>query len=238
MVISKTIDDTVTATVRKENDERAAKHVSSGKLSASMLGAPLQEQILKALGVPQKEVDDYTLRKFLRGNHVEDWIVQHIPDVIATQKAIEYRNAVGIIDALVDTASWDFNFGVIPLEVKSVANAKYKRIEQTKQADRSHKLQAGLYALAEGVEHYAICYVAADDYRIRVEIHKTADIKEEVDAIIDTFDAQLKSGIVPVFECKEAWQKNPRYAKFPAFLTLTEEEIVLKLEELQIKTTK
>ena len=56
-----------------------------GWLSASRLNDPLLWQVLYVLGVPQKPIDEYTLRKFLRGNHVEDWLLSNM-DCIDKQK--------------------------------------------------------------------------------------------------------------------------------------------------------
>src|SRR3990167_4508836 len=101
----------------EKNKEKERNHKSSGKLSASMLNDPLQWQILKVLGAPQKELDEYTLRKFFRGNQIEDWAVGETPDVIEKQKLIEYRNCIGYADATVDTKNWDFKLGIIPVEL-------------------------------------------------------------------------------------------------------------------------
>ena len=184
--------------------EKEKTHISSGKLSASKLGSPLQWQILYVRGVPSKEIDEYTYRKFLRGNHVEDWLIGEIK-CVDKQKFVEYRNVVGYADAIIDTKDWQFPCGIIPLEIKSVANSKFKRIVKEKNADRGHKLQAGLYALALGYDNFAVCYVAADDYRIHTYIYETKDIKEEIDRIIDRFDEAIKIPKVPEFEATESW---------------------------------
>jgi len=65
------IDNKISKKVVEENKQRELNHVSSGRLSASMLGEPLQWQILKIKGVKPKEIDEYTLRKFIRGKDVE-----------------------------------------------------------------------------------------------------------------------------------------------------------------------
>ena len=127
-MIDSTIDNQIRDELKKRNEEEAAKHKSSGKLSASMLGLPLQWQVLKVLGVPGREFDDYTLRKFQRGKDVESWLMKFLR-AAEKQKFVEYRNCVGYVDALVDTSGWEQNHGVIPLDVKSVANMKFKRVE-------------------------------------------------------------------------------------------------------------
>ena len=204
------------------NKERAA-HKSSGKLSASALGQPLQWQILHCLGVEQKEFEEYTLRKFIRGKAVERWLLDIMPDVIEEQKFAGYRGCVGFIDAIVDTKEWNFPSGIIPVEIKSTSNMKFKRILRNG-ADESHKLQAGYYALCEGTPRYAVVYVSTDDMRIETYIYETADIKDKIDAIIARFDKQKMIG-VPVFIPEEKWQENPKYNNYPDFFIRTQEEI-------------
>ncbi len=231
-IVSSHIDRWISQILIANNQKDREEHISSGKLSASMLGKPLQEQILKVKGVPQKEVDEYVLRKFQRGKDVEDWLVKNLPALITTQKPVEYRNVVGLIDAVVSTSGWERDFGQIPLEVKSVTNAKYKNIIRSGEADRSHILQACLYALAENKPYFAVCYIASDDYRIWTMVFKTSDYKDKVDTIIDTFEKQLASEMIPVFEAIESWQKNKMYALYPEFMDLTEEDVNKKYKEL------
>lgn len=208
----------------ERNKKERANHISSGKLSAGMLYQPLQWQILKIMGVEPRPLDEYVLRKFLRGKQIEEWAISEIPDVVAMQKFVEYKNTVGYIDALVDTKEWDFNTGVIPAEIKSVANAKYRRIMMNG-ADKGHILQAGLYALAEKTEQFAIIYVASDDLRIKVYIYETKDYKQEIDEIIARFYKQLESGLVPVFEPTAKWQSDLKYCQYPDFMGLDEEQL-------------
>lgn len=212
-------------------EEKERNHKSSGKLSASKLGDPLLWQILYVLGVPAAPIDEYTYRKFLRGNHVEDWLVSEL-DAIDKQKFVEYRNVVGYADVLADTAKWDFNVGIIPLEIKSVANAKFKRVVK-EGVQRGHKLQGGLYAVALNKANFGVSYVATDDYRVHTFIYDTEEVKKEIDQVITTFEealAQAKQGIFPKFNALEKWQENPKYSRYPEFTTLTSEEIKTKLE--------
>lgn len=228
------IDEYITKAMYEKDKLEQENHKSSGKLSASMLGQPLQWQILKIMGVPQKEMDTYTLRKFQRGKDVEKWFVSMIPDLLGTQKFLEYRNCVGYCDAIVDTSHHHFDAGVIPHEVKSVANAKFKRICDDGDADRSHKLQACLYAMAMEKKHFAIDYIASDDYRIKTFVYSTEDYRKDVDEIIDRFDAQIATGLVPAFIPEEAWQSNPKYNNYPDFLDLSQDlcqELLLKIRK-------
>lgn len=230
------IDSFIGVNLTEANKAERENHVSSGKLSAGMLGQPLQWQILKYYEAPQKEFDEYTLRKFLRGKEIEKWLIEQIPNKIVQedgkQKEALYRDVVGFIDAIVDTKDWDFPIGIIPLEIKSVSNAKYKRILQSSQPDRSHTLQAALYALSEGKPHFAICYVATDDLRVKTYIQDTADFKDDIDGIIYRYDAQLKTGLIPVFQEEEAWQKSVKYNNYPEWMDLTQDEINEKQQEL------
>lgn len=224
-IISQTLDRAISKTLREANGKREKEHVSSGKLSASMLGKPLQVQVLKSIGVPGKVFDDYTLRKFQRGIHCEEGVLTHLNgSLVEKQKQVEYRGVIGFVDAVIDTKDWDFNVGIIPAEVKSVANAKYKRIEQAGSPDRSHLLQGALYALALQTEKFALIYIASDDYRIRVSIHDTDQYHGEIDSIIDRYDAQMTKKEIPAFVAEEAWMSNPKYADYPDFIPLSGEE--------------
>lgn len=229
MLIETHLDKEVSRVVRELNDAESLKHTPSGKLSAGSLMEPLQWQILKALGVGKPEFDDYTLRKFLRGKQVEEWLLSHTPSLLKSQEFVEYRGVVGYVDAIVETDKYDHNLGIIPHEIKSVTNAKFKRLMKTKEADSGHKLQGGLYALALGASHYAINYVATDDLRIATFIYPVADIKEEIDQIITDYDNQIEKQVIPIFEPRFSWQANKLYNKFPEWSELTEEECQLAI---------
>lgn len=232
MKLDNYLDRKIGEALLAENEERENGHKSSGKLSASMLGWPLQWQILKSLGVPQSKKDEYTLRKFKRGNHVEDWLIEHL-NPIEKQAFVEYRGCIGYADAIVDTKDWDFQVGTIPLEIKSTTNLKFKKIVK-QGADRSHKLQAGLYALSKGSEQFGVTYVASDDYRVQTFIYETKDVKDEIDQIISRYESQMKIGI-PVFEAAEDWQANKLYNNYPEWSELTQEEVNKKYEEIKQK---
>lgn len=229
MLIDNYIDRKIGETLSKENEEERKNHVSSGKLTASMLGEPLQWQILKVIGVEPKPIDEYTLRKFKRGKDIETWLMTHI-GAIETQKKVEYRDVVGIVDAVCDTKDWDFPKGIIPVEIKSVSNAKFKRIVKAVAPDRGHCLQACLYALAIGCPHFAVSYVATDDLRVHTFILETEDWREKVDTIINRFEEQHSKAEVPVFIPEEKWQADLKYNKYPEWSNLTEEEIAQKIK--------
>jgi hypothetical protein len=231
-MIDRYIDRKISEQLALKNSEERKNHKSSGKLSASMLGWPLQWQILKSLGVPQKEVDEYTLRKFLRGKQVEDWVVSYL-EPIETQKFCEYKGSIGYADAICDTKDWDFKNGIIPVEVKSVTNMKFKRIE--KGADRSHLLQGALYALGLKSPKFAVLYVASDDYRISLSEYDVEAFRGEIEGIIAEFDSQIAQKVVPEFLPKEKWQGDLKYNMYPEWSELKEKELEIKLKQYESK---
>lgn len=208
-----------------ENEKDSLQHVSSGKLSASMLGQPTQWQVLKVIGVPGDSLEEYVTRKFARGNDVEEWLVNQMPGIVEKQKLVEYKNVVGIVDAIVDMKSWNLNLETLPHEIKSVSNMKYKRITKSAEPDKSHCLQACLYALALGTTQFCIDYVASDDYRVESYMLDTKEYSQEVENIITSFDNQLRMGIVPEFKAYLDWQDNEKYANYKRFKGLNSEQI-------------
>ncbi len=234
MKLDKYVDRHITETLRAKNEEHEKGYTSKGNLSASQLGWPLQWQILKSRGIKAPPPDDYTLRKFSRGNHVEEWFISMMPDVVDTQQKVAYKGVTGRLDCTVNTLGWDFNVGTIPVEVKSVTNAKFRRIVQRKETDRGHLLQGGLYALALGAPHFAIAYIASDDYRIRVHIHTVKEVQPTIDGIIKRFENQVALGTIPVFSPEEDWQENIKYNMYPEWASLTEDEITSKLKDYEL----
>ena len=234
MINDNTIDRKITNLLISEQEEEAKEHISSGKLTASMLGQPLLFQILKKLNVKEKDFEPYVLRKFKRGNHVEEWIKKYMDGIISEQEEVTYRDAFGKIDVLIDSSSYEFNLGIIPHEIKSVANMKFKNILRNGEADPQHKLQACFYALAKNSKYYAIDYVASDDYRIKTMIYETEDLKEEVDKIIDEYNYHIENKIIPDFVARYKWQESKEYSMFPDFIGLKSDEVKIILEKLQI----
>lgn len=223
------LDSAIEERVLQESKEKEEKHIPSGKLSASILGQPLQWQILKVIGVPADFKEEYVLRKFLRGRHVEDWLTEYMVGIINKQKLVEYRNVVGWVDAIVDMRDWHLDYGVIPHEIKSVSNLKYKRIEKNG-ADEQHILQACLYAMALGTDKFAIDYVATDDYRINTLLFDTKEFSGRVESIIDIFDEAVVSKKIPVFEPFLAWHSLAEYNPYKEFVDLSSEEAEEKVK--------
>lgn len=228
-VIDEFIDRKIGQVLLAENAEEQKNHISSGKLSASQLGDPLQWQILKAMGTPTTPFDEYVLRKFKRGKDIEKWVLQFLKTVAqeeGKQDFVVYRDTVGYLDAMCDTSDWDFKHGIIPVEVKSVSNAKYKRVVANG-PDRSHVLQASFYAIAKGSTHTSVLYVASDDLRVRCYIIEVNEkLREEIENIITKFQTQLATGEIPVFQAIEAWQANDKYCRYLEYRDKTKEQLL------------
>lgn len=224
------------------NTERSEAHESRGGLSASMLYQPLRFQVLKSLGAPRREIDPYVLGKFKRGTDVEDWYVEQLQNMnclVSGQKEVFYRETRGFIDALVDTKDWQFKCGVLPLEVKSITNAKLRRVKKTG-IDWHYKLQACLYALAEGSEHYAVTIISAEDLRTETYIFKTREMANDVDkrisAYIKAMEDWRKDRVLPKLEVQDAsvkWSISPGYAMFDDFwIEAPDSAVINKLEKI------
>lgn len=230
------LDAVVANKLLEEQQDNKRQRELVGRLSGSILGSPLLFQLLHMIGVPEKSIDEYVLRKFQRGHHVEAWIMEHLPGIIPTpddkQHDIIYRGVTGHIDAVVDMKEWDMpKLGIIPHEVKSVTNLKYKRIEKSGGADWQHQMQAGMYALALNADHFMIHYVASDDYRISSMLYETKEIAADIDRVIDEVLEQLATGKLPVFVARLDWQNNKDYQNYPAWSELTEDQVNKKLKK-------
>lgn len=235
MKIDQSLDRFIGESVEKKYEEDRVKHTPSGKISASILGNPLQWQILKVIGVPS-DIDEYVKRKFQRGKDVEDWVVKNMRGLVDSQKEVNYRNCVGYVDAVIDSKDYGLKLGVIPHEIKSVANAKYRRIVGTmtrrgQGADRSHCLQSTLYALAMGASASVLDYIASDDYRATSFVIGVEEYKDTVERIIDRFYKQIASGKMPRFSAEEEWQYNIDYNSYPQWAELNSKQCMSKLEK-------
>ena len=192
-----------------------------------MLYQPVRWQLLKNLGATRKEFDAYTLAKFKRGVDVEEWYVTQLREagVLVEPKAkdgqdfVEYRDCVGYIDSVIDTDKMQAKKGIIPNEIKSVTNMKMKRIKKTG-IDWHYKIQACLYALAMGVDHYAVTVISAEDLRSDMQIFQTREMKRDVDHAISEYMKAMenwkKDHSLPMFEANEhvKWTGNIKYAMF------------------------
>lgn len=223
-------DDQITKALVAKDLEHQAAHTPSGKLSASMLGEPLQWQILKTLGVGTRIIEPYVLRKFARGNDTEKWYIENLGAVVKEkQKLVEYRGAIGYVDLMAETNvpshSKTAFYGLIPFEVKSVSNAKWKHITTRKMADENHLLQGAFYAMATKSNYFGLTYIASDDYRTLTWIFKTEDYADEVNTIITNYELQLVKQEVPPFNPRYSWQAKLEYCKYPEWMNLTQKEL-------------
>lgn len=252
--LNKFIDDELI----RENAKREAEHESSGLLSASMLFQPLRFQVLKTLKAPRRPFDAYTLAKFKRGRDVEDWYVDQLeksgflvtnPNILSehnlktsddTQPKGSYKKAICYIDAVIDTDKMQAKVGIIPNEVKSITNMKWRRIKKTG-IDWHYKMQACFAGLAMGTTHYAVTIVSAEDYRSETHIFRTRHLKADVDRAIDNYMAAMKNWkknrTLPVFEphAEVKWVSNPKYAMFTQeWMNEPDSWAIGKMEELGI----
>lgn len=232
-----TVDQTIRRTIERKllaaNELEKKAHTSSGKLSASRLFWPTRDQILYSIGVKPPTFDGYTLAKFARGKHVEDFIVSQIDGVVETQKEVEYKGVVGYVDAIVDSSSYEYKNGIIPHEIKSVVNSKYKWIEKRLEPDDSHAWQATLYALALGKDVAIIDYVASDDYRVTSFVIEVSKYQEQVEKAISDYQEALErwknDHVLPEFVPRTDWQKNIKWATYPNFMGMSSSEVVERL---------
>lgn len=243
MIIDTTINKFIDDCLMADNLERERTHEPSGKLSASMLFQPLRFQVLKTIGVPRKPIDAYVLGKFKRGNDVEDWYVSQIEKMgalLERQKPVEYRGAVGYIDAWVNSELFQFKQREMPHEVKSVTNAKLKRISKTG-VDWHYKIQACFYALAQKRDYYAVDIVSAEDLRPNVYIFQTRELAQEVETIITDYQKAMEAWkakqLLPAFIPNKnvMWTANLQYSMFePQWATESDEWAIKTLQLLNL----
>lgn len=235
MYTSTQIDQYIEQLIYKEDKDKSDNHVSSGKLSASMLGQPYQWMVLKYLGI-KVQFDNYTLRKFERGRNVEQWLIdRYTNNVVEKQKLLDYKNCIGYLDILGKVNP--FKDELLPIEIKSVSNAKYKRILKENRPDRSHKLQAGLYGLAINAPESSICYIATDDYRITHYVFETKEVKDEIDTTIKTYHQYIERKEIPEFEAIEKWQASEQYNSYSNWMLMDKKELAERAKKLYEQAT-
>lgn len=245
--LQKAIDGTLTALLRADDAIRSLEYQKnkiwpSGRLAAGRLAEPLQWQALRSFSAPREAVEDYALRLFLRGRQIEDWFVSqmtlaNVP--FEEQLAIEYREVVGFVDmavqpSVIPALVKGYHDLTIPWEVKSVKASKFSRVRRQNAPDRSHRLQGCLYALAMKAPAFTIIYIASDDLRVMPFTLATADVKAEVDQVIDRFqswqlDCRVNGDNIPLFMPEEPWQSNPKYNGFVDWMDLDEVDCRIKL---------
>lgn len=239
MIRDTLVEDNFYDELREKNNKERELHISSGKLSASILSDPLQWQILKVIGVPPKESDDYFLGFLERGNEIEQTALTALDDfIVERQKEVTYRDVIGYVDGIIDTTKtsrfgkkFSFQCGIIPQEFKSVKNSKFRRLQAQKEPDEAHILQGSLYAMALNTKYFLLTYGAADDYRFLSWFIEKDYYVPKIDKIITDFQEAMKLGLVPIFTPTYKWQNQPDYCKYPLFMNLTTTEINDKLKK-------
>jgi len=217
MKINPEIQNIIAKKVVADNEEREP----SGRISASRLGWPLQWQMLWHYKIPQKAIDEYTLRKFQRGKDVEERVMKWIATTPSMmQMPVTYRGVVGVMDVMME----------YPIEVKSTANSAFK-YKQKEGPSRSHRLQGMFYAKAVKSDKFGVAYVASDDYRV---LCFEEEVTNEVDEVIDRYNKQVDNGAVPVFVAEEKWQAMAEYNPYPEWMKLSEQEIAAKLNSMGV----
>lgn len=225
------IDDQFRNTLVAEFKAEKEEHIVSGKLSASNLSKPLLWQVLKYLEVPRIE-DEYLPMKFQRGRDVEKSFLKRLDkNIEAYQKEISYMNCTGFVDAIYRTQE----YGILPLEVKSVTSFKFRHIKVEGIPDEQYQLQGTLYAMAEKTPKYLISIVNADDFRPMTYLMDTETLSREVTRLIELYDKTLKTRQFPVFVSRYKWQENPKYQDYPEFSQLTANQ---SLDLLKVKYPK
>lgn len=135
----------------------------------------------------------------------------------------------GLMDNFYRVKSAIRNLPKMPLEVKSVTNRSYKWVVDKGEISWHYKVQAGFYGLAEGSEHFGLGFLASDDLREHVTIHKTREMKADIDKIITEYEQMCKDWdekrIIPTWEVHDKWMENPNYMAYdPFWATATQEE--------------
>lgn len=240
MIIDNSLQSNIDEILIADNLARDKKHNPSGLLSASWLFQPLRFQVMKTIGVPLKKIEPYVLGKFLRGNQVEEWLIERMKEagvLVEAQKEVKYKKTIGFIDAVIDSNKMQFKKGHIPHEIKSVTNAKLARINKT-EVDYHYKLQGCFYALAIRADYYAIDIISAEDLRVITYIFETIDLARVVDVIITRYDNAIKNWkmkkVLPEFQVNPQvkWTANPQYAPFEEkYLKMTDQEIAKVIEK-------
>jgi hypothetical protein len=228
MVLYPTIDTEFQTNLVAEFKAEKEQHIPSGKLSASHLHKPLQWQILHYLKVPRPE-DDYLPMKFQRGKDVERSFLKRIANNIEEQqKEVTFMDCVGQIDALYRTKE----YGILPLEIKSVTSWKFKHIKIEAIPDEQYQLQGTLYALARNTSKYLMTVVNADDFRPVTFLLDTETLHREVVRIIETYQQAITKRQMPTFIPRYKWQEKTLYSDYPEFTTLTANQTI---ELLKVK---
>ena len=247
----------------EDNEKKSKEHKSNSMakgrkgISAGMLFQPVRFQVLKTIGLQRKPFDAYTLGVFEIGNDVEAKFVASLEraGVLLKGKDVEahglkwdeskdeaygeYRGVNGYVDAVVNTAKMEKDWGVMPWECKSVTSYKLKHVKRTG-VDWQHKLQACLYALVMGKEKFAVTIISKEHPDPMVHIFEVSEMKQEIDQIISDYAIAMENfkkdrTLPPLNAGRVAWAVNPKYAMYDEFyMTAPDSEVIKKLEELEL----
>ena len=160
------IQNLINKTLKDKNAERGSKEITSwhcSKIGSCLRGIYLQRQGK----LPDKPLDDRTLRVFSMGNKIEDWIVDLIKaqnTKVETQVRIEDKKLgiSGYADLVLE------HEGIKEVvEVKSKHSRSFWWMNKKGEgAQRHHQYQLWLYLYVLGIEHGEIIYVSKDDLSI------------------------------------------------------------------------
>jgi len=229
-----------------ENAQREAEHESGTGLTASGLWNPSRTWLLKYLKIPKKQLDPFTLRKFARGRSVEDWYTDKLEKagvLVNKQVAVEYRGCKGFADVIIKHDDLDFKLGEVPHEVKSITNAHFRRIIKTGDINYSYHLQACLYALGLGTDHYGLDIIASDDMREMVTLYETKLMKKAVNQLISEHQVVIENWLndrtVPNWQVREKWQDIPMYMNYDEkWARFTQSQFIKEVEAIESQNAK
>ena len=217
------LEEALMRSILEINKKDREGHVKSGRLSASALCKPLLWQVLSYLKLdsPKNANSIMTMR---RGVDMEKLVLDYLGFEKPTEDIL-YRGVIGKLDSFYKTDD-----GRYPLEIKSVSRDKFRRITTAGVPDEQYAIQAGLYGLALNTDKFYIMIVNSTDYRTLCYEMNTQDYKQQIDSKIDSFEFVIKNKIMPRFEANYKFYNDVKYQDFPAFNSLSPDEIVMKLK--------
>jgi hypothetical protein len=165
----------------------------------------------------------------------EDKIMaKYDPNIIEIMKI----KCPSIVDNFMRVKSLIRNLPSGAYEIKSVTNRSYKWIVDKGEISWHYKMQAGFYGLARNEEYFGLVFIASDDLREHVTIHRTREVKAEIDKIIDEYEQMVHdwetNHKVPAWEVHDKWMENPNYMAYDSiWATCSEDEYVKMAVALQ-----
>lgn len=229
--IERVVDDYLLETDKKRREE----HIASGYLSAGRLDKSILENALYLLGVPRdKPIEAYTLKKFARGNQVEQWYIDIFTElglIADSQIYHEYITPEGF--KVIGYQDIQLKEDEYPIEVKSIKNSEFKHIEK-EGVKKGHALQVATYALAKGVEFGKVLYAAADDLRTKEFLVNAKELQPEIDNIAKLTYSVLNSKKLPKFIPRNSFQSLlifKDYTDYPEWIAPNENYLQTVVEK-------